>query len=121
MSALPRSTNWSELPIEQVMSGVARQVVDGERQTMVRYVYSPGAVFPIHSHPEEQCTIVISGRILFEVDGAETELGPGGILVIPGDVPHGARVVGDEFVESFNALSPRRAANPRVTHEPGDD
>ena len=103
------------------MPGVTRQTVHGDRQTMVRYVYQPGAVFPIHAHPEEQCTIVISGRILFTVDGAPTELGPGGILVIPANLPHGARVIGDEVVESFNALSPRRAANPQVFEPPGDD
>jgi quercetin dioxygenase-like cupin family protein len=121
MSDLPRSFNWSELPTEQVLPGVTRQVVHGERQTMVRYVYAPGSVFPVHAHSEEQCTIVISGRIQFDIDGVQTELGPGGILVIPGKVPHGARVLGDEIVESFNALSPRRAANPQITNEPGDE
>ncbi len=121
MSELPDSTNWSEVPIEVVMPGVARQTVHGSRQTMVRYVYSPGSVFPVHSHPEEQCTIVISGRIRFDIDGVQTELGPGGIVVIPGNVPHGARVIGNETVESFNALSPRRAASPLGTKAPGDD
>ncbi len=114
MSEPFRSANWSGIPVETVLPGVTRQTVDGLRQTMVRYVYSPGSVFPVHSHPEEQCTIVISGRIQFEIDNVQTELGPGGILVIPGDVPHGARVLGDETVESFNALSPRRAVNPSI-------
>ena len=112
MSESPRSTNWSDVPIETVMPGVTRQTVNGDRQTVVRYVYAPGAVFPIHAHPEEQCTIVISGRIRFEVDGAPTDLGPGGILMIPANAPHGACVVGNESVESFNTLSPRRAASP---------
>jgi quercetin dioxygenase-like cupin family protein len=121
MSALPRVFNWTELPTEEVLPGVTRQVVHGERQTMVHYVYAPGSVFPVHAHPHEQCTIVISGRIQFDIDGVQTELGPGGIIVIPGNVPHGARVMGDETVESFNALSPRRAANPLTTNEPGDE
>jgi quercetin dioxygenase-like cupin family protein len=107
-----QAANWSDVPAETVMAGVTRQVIHGERQTMVRYVYAPGAVFPVHAHPQEQCTVVISGRIAFEIDGVVTELGPGGVLVIPGNVPHGARVVGDETVESFNALSPRREASP---------
>lgn len=97
------------------MEGVARQVIQGDRQTIVRYVYAAGAVFPVHFHPEEQCTIVISGRIQFEIDGDGFELGPGGVLIIPGGVPHGARVIGDETVESFNALSPRRETNPLST------
>ncbi len=114
MTPLPQASNWAGVPIETVVSGVTRQTVHGARQTMVRYVYAPGAVFPMHAHLEEQCTIVISGRIEFTVDGVQTELGAGGILVIPANVPHGARVLGNETVESFNALSPRRAANPQI-------
>jgi quercetin dioxygenase-like cupin family protein len=112
MASSFHAANWSDVPIEIVAEGVTRQVIHGERQTMVRYVYAPGAVFPIHSHPQEQCTVVISGRIAFEIDGITTELGPGGVLIIPSGVPHGARVIGDETVESFNALSPRRETSP---------
>ncbi len=79
---------------------------------MVRYVYAPGSVFPVHAHPEEQVTVVVSGRIVFEVAGARVELGAGQVAVIPPNVPHGARVLGDDTVETFNALSPRRSADP---------
>jgi quercetin dioxygenase-like cupin family protein len=113
MPAPPFSSDWSAIDAETVMDGVTRQTVHGERQTMVRYVYAPGAVFPVHSHPEEQCTIVISGRIRFEVNGESIELGPGGVLMIPSGVPHGARVIGDDAVESFNSLSPRRMTGPK--------
>lgn len=79
---------------------------------MVRYVYQARAVFPIHAHPEEQVTVVVSGRIHFTVDGESVELGPGEAAVIPSGLSHGAEVIGDEAVETFNALSPRRAAHP---------
>ena len=36
-------------------------------------------------------------------------------LVLPGGVPHGTRVVGDEPVETLNALAPRRDAGPTVS------
>jgi quercetin dioxygenase-like cupin family protein len=45
------------------------------------------------------------------------ELGPGGVAVIPANIPHGAVVVGDETVETYNALSPRRTSSPFA--EPG--
>jgi quercetin dioxygenase-like cupin family protein len=105
-------TAWSSLPVETVLPGIERRVVHGERQTMVRYTYEPGSVFPSHSHPEEQITVVVRGRIAFEIAGQRIELGPGEVAVIPGGVPHGATVIGDELVETFNALSPRRAAEP---------
>ena len=52
-------TAWSSLPAESVLPGIERRVVQGERQTMVRYTYQPGSVFPSHSHPEEQITVVV--------------------------------------------------------------
>lgn len=108
----PGAFHWHDLPAEDVLPGISRQVLHGERQTMVRYVYQPGAVFPQHSHPEEQITVVISGRIQFDVAGRIVELGPGGVAVLPSYVPHGAVVLGDEAVETFNAMSPRRDSSP---------
>jgi quercetin dioxygenase-like cupin family protein len=103
---------WKAIAAEEVYPGITRQTIDGERQTMVRYVYAPGSVFPLHSHPQEQITVVISGEILFTVGGEERLLGPGGVAVIPGGIEHGARVPGRETVETFNALSPRRETAP---------
>ena len=114
---LTRAT-WADLPIEEVMPGVSRQTLHGERQTMVRYVYAPGAVFPGHAHPEEQITLVIRGRIAFDIGGERVVLGPGEVAVIPGGVAHGAAVVGSETVETFNALSPRRVVGPTMQPAP---
>jgi quercetin dioxygenase-like cupin family protein len=111
-TGLVEATSWDSIAADEVLPGITRQVIHGERQTMVRYVYAPGSIFPVHAHPEEQITVVVSGRIAFTVDGAERELGPGGVAVIPANVPHGARVIGAETVETFNSLSPRRLANP---------
>lgn len=103
---------WGSLPAIEVYSGISRQCVDGVKQTLVRYIYQPGSVFPVHNHPQEQITTVISGVIEFTVDGVTLQLSAGGVAVIPADVPHGARVVGDVAVETFNALSPKRDTHP---------
>ena len=99
---------WDAVPSEEPLPGIIRQVIHGERQTMIRYRYAPGSVFPRHAHPEEQVTLVIRGRIAFEFDDRWLELGPGSVAVIPGGVEHGAAVVGTDAVETFNALTPRR-------------
>jgi quercetin dioxygenase-like cupin family protein len=106
------STAWSDLQVEDVYPGITRQVVNGQRQTMVRYGYEPGSVFPVHSHAQEQITVVISGTIAFTIAGQEQILEAGQVAVIPGGVEHGARVMGNEPVETFNALSPRRDESP---------
>ncbi len=104
--------NWNDIPREEVYPGITRQIVQGERQTLVRYVYQPGSVFPVHQHPQEQITAVLSGTIEFDVDGQIATLGPGDLAVIPGDTPHGARVAGSHVVETFNNMSPRRDLSP---------
>jgi len=104
--------SWSAIPATEVYPGIARQAVDGERQSMVRYVYQPGSVFPEHHHPEEQITLVISGQIEFTAGGVTITLRAGESAIIPSGIPHGAHVVGDQTVETFNALSPRRDQHP---------
>lgn len=112
MTPRARCIRWSDLPVEEVFPGITRQVVHGERQTLVRYVYQPGSVFPRHRHPQEQITAVLSGEIEFEIDGERRVLRSGELGVIPGGVTHGARVVGEGVVETLNALSPRRDEAP---------
>ena len=113
--------SWSDIPATEVYPGISRQILNGNRQTMVRYVYQPGSVFPEHHHPEEQVTIVISGQIEFTVAGEKAVLTNGQAAVIPPNVPHGARVIGDEPVETFNAMSPRREQHPAPSTEMGNE
>src|SRR5699024_10321529 len=82
-----RGIAWDAVAPEQVAAGVTRQVVDGAQQTIVRYVYQPGAVFPRHHHPQEQVTVVLSGRIEFTIADDVVILGPDELVVIPGGVP----------------------------------
>ena len=107
-----RRVRWDEIVADEPYPGITRQILDAERQTLVRYVYQPGSIFPVHAHPEEQITSVLSGRIRFEVAGATLLLCPGEAAIIPADVPHGAAVVGDETVVTLNSLSPRRETHP---------
>lgn len=116
---ITRSAAWSELESEEVYPGITRQVMNGASQTMVRYRYAPGSVFPVHSHPQEQITVVVSGTISFTVEGKEFELTGGHVAVIPAGFAHGARVAGSEAVETFNSLSPRREHSPGP--QPGAD
>ncbi|MGI8643365.1 MAG: cupin domain-containing protein [Thermomicrobiales bacterium] len=120
MTDATHGVSWANIPAIEAMPGVTRQVIQGERQTLVRYVYAPGVVFPVHQHPEEQMTIVLHGRLAFTIESEDDEpdrhvaLGPGEVLRIPGGARHGAEVIGMEEVESLNMLSPRRASDPVI-------
>ena len=109
---------WADVPSETVLPGIDRQRIDGERMTIVRYVYAPGSVFPAHSHPEEQITAVLSGEIEFDVDGQLTQATAGSVILIPPNVVHGARVLGDQEVETLNVLSPHRTRDVSYAASP---
>lgn len=108
----PSAIDWSSIPVEHPYGGIARQTVHGANQTLVRYVYQPGSVFPVHQHPEEQITVVLSGSIDFTVNGSPLTLSAGQVALIPGNVPHGAVVSGSVAVETLNTMSPRRSSAP---------
>ena len=95
---------WADTTASEVFPGVHRQAITTRSSTVVRYTYHPGCVFPVHQHPEEQITIVHSGEIEFTVDGKPVVLRAGEVAVIPGGVPHGARVTAGEIVVTDNYI-----------------
>lgn len=65
-----------------------------------------GAVVPVHSHDNEQVTMVLTGRLLFLNDHGQIEVGPGESLELPPNVPHGVEVLEDALV--VDVFIPRR-------------
>ena len=116
----PSPIDWAQHSTEHPFAGIERQTVHGENQTIVRYIYQPGSIFPVHRHPEEQVTIVLSGSIDFTVDGRPLTLSAGESALIPADVPHRATVTGSDVVETLNTMSPRRRIDP-MTPGPEDE
>ena len=96
---------WTDIESIEVFPGIERQAIVTTDSTIVRYTYHPGCLFPVHQHPEEQVTIVHTGEIEFEVDGAPVTLHAGQVAVIPGGVPHGARVTASETVVTDNFIA----------------
>lgn len=114
MSAEVMMGSGQKLDFEEVESrpGVYRAEWHGGPFTVVRYRYAPGSVFPSHSHDSSQLTVVLSGRIRFEVDGQEHEVARGESLFIPGGASHSAAVAGDAEVVSINIFHPPRKEHP---------
>ena len=58
---------------------------------------SPGSIYPVHSHNDDQSHWLISGSIRFEVDGFGTAvLNAGDRDFMPRGTRHSAAVVGNE-------------------------
>jgi quercetin dioxygenase-like cupin family protein len=98
---------------EECKPGVDRAEWHGGPFTVIEYRYAPGSEFPEHQHDSAQLTTIISGEIVFLLDGREHRLGTGETFFIPGGVPHGAFVPADSpEVVSVNVFHPRRKEHP---------
>ncbi len=61
---------------------------------------------PPHSHPHEQITYLVTGELLFFLDGEPTRMGPGDLVTVPPDVPHTVQLLSSHVrvVDTFYPL-----------------
>jgi quercetin dioxygenase-like cupin family protein len=82
---------WDELDPLVMVPGLTFQPVVGDR-LMANFVsFEPHTEAPVHWHDEEQISLVIDGEFEFEVAGEKRLMRRGDAVVIPPNVPHGAR------------------------------
>jgi quercetin dioxygenase-like cupin family protein len=110
----PDARAWSvgsldQLPSETPYPGLSRRTLHAERVTVNSYVFRPGASFPLHSHEQEQVTIVSDGAVEMTIEGEVVGLGRGGWSVVPGGIAHGI-TAGPEGAAIIAIIAPRRNA-----------
>jgi len=83
---------------EPVPGAILRRVI-GDQAMIQHAIVARGLSLPPHSHPNEQFTIVIIGRLRLTVgppgDATVYEIGPGDILRLPGGAPHAIEALED--------------------------
>lgn len=52
----------------------------------------PGAHYPKHRHPKDECLWILSGKLVIEIDGTEYLLQAGDRIYLPAKTLHTARV-----------------------------
>ena len=90
--------NWANIPVEHPAEGIERQMVVGEELMICRFRFAPFLVTPEHTHPHEQMSMVISGRVRFFVEGEERLALPGDVLHFSSNSLHGATMMDEEVV-----------------------
>ena len=82
------------LPAKEIFNGTIRgHYAHLERTTFGEVHLRAGTTVPIHQHPHEQVTYVLSGRFEFTVGNETRILEPGMAALIPGNTPHGGRTL----------------------------
>jgi quercetin dioxygenase-like cupin family protein len=97
---------WTEITPEQINPSIARQYITGDNVTIARFDLKRGGVVPRHAHENEQVSIVLSGALLFRIDGREMTIRGGDVMQIPRNVPHEVEVLEDAIV--IDVFSPIR-------------
>jgi len=103
--------NWDELEAEDhgLPSSLCRiKAITGEKLQLIWARFEPGGEYEMHSHPHEQFSFMVQGRMLLHVGDEEKEVGPGDIWYAPPNVVHGGKLVGDEPVIFVDVFTPIR-------------
>ena len=100
-------TDWSKVKADHPAPGIKRQMVVGQNVMMVRFTFDPFLVTDEHTHPHEQMTLVIKGRVKFTISGKECIVSAGDVLHFPPHNRHGATML-DEEVVLIDIFSPIR-------------
>jgi quercetin dioxygenase-like cupin family protein len=89
---------WADIQPEQINPSISRRFFTADGVTIARFELTRGGIVPLHSHPNEQVSFVISGALLFRIGGGETKVSAGEVLQIPANVPHEVEVAEDAVV-----------------------
>src|SRR5258708_21329290 len=111
------SYRWDDVPKERLTDLLERRVITAERIMLAHVYLKKGCVVPTHSHENEQVTYVLEGALRFWLGKDQREervLRPGGVLVVPSNLPHKAEALEDTL--SLDVFCPRRRARPEGTH-----
>ena len=108
-------SSWYERAEEKLDPKLSQRVFSTKNAIVVHYIYEPGLEFESHSHPQEQITIVQSGRLRFDIAGEIVDLKTGDICSIAPNVEHSTMVLGNERVESISIFTP--GSEPVIIHK----
>ena len=89
-------TTLASLPVKEIFGGAIRgHYAHLDRMTIGEVDLKAGTVLPLHRHPHEQISYIVTGRFRFTVGDETTVLEPGMVALIPGNVMHGGETLTD--------------------------
>lgn len=101
-----QSVKWSDIPEDNLIGGIKRKIVTGDKVMLGKLYFPKGSKVPSHAHESEQVSNVFSGMLKFLIEGKEIIVKSGEILVIPSKIEHSAEAL--EETEGIDAFSPIR-------------
>ena len=90
-----------------IPKGIHTHVVEtGKHMQMIWAKYEPGASYTLHTHPHEQFSVLLQGRLRLTVGDEVRDIGPGDMWYAPANVVHGGELLGEEAVIFVDIYGP---------------
>lgn len=83
----------SALPARTLLPGITGRYAHTARLTTGEVELAAGAVLPVHQHPHDQLSYVLTGEIEFTIGSETRVMTAGTCALIAGGTPHGCRVL----------------------------
>jgi quercetin dioxygenase-like cupin family protein len=99
----------SNVVYESIGEGRTRYLAHTDQLMMAVIDFNDGptdAPDPPHSHPHEQVSYVVAGKIILFLGNEETRLGPGDIFTVPPNIPHTVQLLAQHvrLVDTFHPV-----------------
>ena len=105
MTTKGRRVRWEDSPRENLMAGVQRRFLHGEKAMLAQIWLKKGTIVPRHVHPAEQLSFIVEGALGDDLSEIH-EVRAGEVLVILANVPHEATALDDTY--DLDVFSPPR-------------
>lgn len=100
---------WDEMASDFITpkySSARGPTLTGERIEVAFMFFPAGTEGKLHSHPNEQIQVALSGKAVGVIEGGEHLIEPGGGILFPANVTHGARILADYTVINCKDIVP---------------
>lgn len=108
-TASGRRVRWDDMPREQLIAGVQRKFLWGDKAMLAQIWLKKGTTVPKHVHEAEQLSYIVEGALRLRLGDDLSEVHDvraGEVLVIPSNVPHEAVALEDTY--DMDVFSPPR-------------
>jgi quercetin dioxygenase-like cupin family protein len=95
----------SGLGEREIVPGFIGKFIHTDRMTVSLWKVTSGTRLPLHSHPHEQVTVVVRGRLEMNLAGSVKVLEPGIVASIPPDAEHSGCALCDcDVIDVFSPV-----------------
>ena len=94
-----------EIDAREPFAGYRARFVHSAHMTFAHWEIDAGATLPRHAHHHEQVVNVIEGQFELTIGSDTRVLGPGGVAIIPSNVPHEGRAITScRIIDAFHPI-----------------